>query len=289
MSTVTISRKGIGGPKTPEGKARSSRNAIKHGLTSREPVLLPHESREAWEQFSHDFVESLHPEGAAELALAEEMALTLWRNRRAPVYQAAMTAQALRDAEHFHQLETRHLSPEARARQLELIRAETVLPAASQLERLLKYEAQLDRKFDRLFRQFFKLEAIREKVSAAGSSASQNPTLTQQRTELSPVSTDPPLAPESPQSKTDKTNSPAIAALQSDKTNSPAPSNPVPPTSEIAQTNKTNSHAMEPAQIASPKSQISNPKAPRPTLGSEANPICGYVRLGGQWIPYGRK
>jgi len=37
MPTATASRKGIGGPKTPEGKRRVSLNALKHGLTAESP------------------------------------------------------------------------------------------------------------------------------------------------------------------------------------------------------------------------------------------------------------
>ena len=36
------------GPKTPEGKARSSKNALKHGLTSEE-LILPGENPEAYD------------------------------------------------------------------------------------------------------------------------------------------------------------------------------------------------------------------------------------------------
>jgi len=54
-------RSGIGGVKTPEGKAVSSRNNLKHGMYSRLPFyLLPDESQEEYDAL-HDRLRTLYP------------------------------------------------------------------------------------------------------------------------------------------------------------------------------------------------------------------------------------
>jgi len=59
------------GPRTPEGKARSSRNALKHGLLSSQ-ILLEHESAEELEALREGLYEELQPIGALEETLVEK-------------------------------------------------------------------------------------------------------------------------------------------------------------------------------------------------------------------------
>ena len=54
------------GPVTAEGKARSSRNALKHGLTSKD-LIVREDEKEAFEQLQADLRAQLTPEGALEL------------------------------------------------------------------------------------------------------------------------------------------------------------------------------------------------------------------------------
>src|SRR4051812_17110843 len=75
------------GPKTPSGKARSSRNAARHGFRS-ELAVLPFEQADAWEQHRDGVVRSLAPVGTLEEALAVRAALCLWRLQRVAVYEA---------------------------------------------------------------------------------------------------------------------------------------------------------------------------------------------------------
>jgi hypothetical protein len=69
------------GPKTLEGKAASSKNAIKHGLLSDE-ALLPGEDKGKFEQFAGQLRAELGPQGELELALVERVIGLLWRLRR---------------------------------------------------------------------------------------------------------------------------------------------------------------------------------------------------------------
>jgi hypothetical protein len=80
-----------GGPKTPEGKAAVSRNAVTHGLTSYSG-LLPGEKLEAFADLRARVFAELAPGSAIEIELAERIASLLWRLRRVPAFEAALLA-----------------------------------------------------------------------------------------------------------------------------------------------------------------------------------------------------
>jgi hypothetical protein len=84
------------GPKTDGGKARSSKNALRHGLRSDLPVL-PGERAEDWQAHRDGIVGSLAPAGGLETALAERVALSLWRLRRVASYETAVTALGIEE------------------------------------------------------------------------------------------------------------------------------------------------------------------------------------------------
>jgi len=69
------------GPETPEGKRRSSQNALSHGLLS-DCVVLQCESREAFEDLLAQHIEHFGPLDGVEFGMIEEMASSYWRLRR---------------------------------------------------------------------------------------------------------------------------------------------------------------------------------------------------------------
>jgi len=81
------------GPRTEEGKARSSMNALTHGLSAADPVL-PDEDREAFEKLVQDFVDEYQPQNATEIRLSRELASISWRLDRIPALEAALLASA---------------------------------------------------------------------------------------------------------------------------------------------------------------------------------------------------
>lgn len=70
------------GPRTPEGKAISSRNALKHGLAAKAVVIFDEDAAE-YESFRAGFVERLAPADAVEEFLVDRIAACAWRLRRA--------------------------------------------------------------------------------------------------------------------------------------------------------------------------------------------------------------
>ena len=54
------------GPKTPEGKARSSRNALRHGLRARTFCLVPEDDPEEWRRHVQDLEAGYGPSDAVE-------------------------------------------------------------------------------------------------------------------------------------------------------------------------------------------------------------------------------
>jgi hypothetical protein len=87
-----------GGPKTPEGKARSSKNATKHGLTSPHPFIIEGlESPEEWEEFKLGYIQDLQAEGVPQTELAVNIAWGHWKLRRARLYENAIVSEQVDD------------------------------------------------------------------------------------------------------------------------------------------------------------------------------------------------
>ncbi len=81
------------GPVSPEGKATSSRNALKTGLTGH-TVLLPGDDAELYEAKLLHCVEAYNPVGEKETALVQALADTEWRIARIPGLEYGIYALA---------------------------------------------------------------------------------------------------------------------------------------------------------------------------------------------------
>ena len=121
------------GPRTPQGKERSKYNAIKHGIFSKLVVL---ENEVPWEYKSlrDELVEHFQPQTAIEELLVEKLAVFVWRHRRLIAAEAVQI-----------KANTRFLS--------EL--------GANWLDRMLRYEASLERAFDRALNQLERQQRMR--------------------------------------------------------------------------------------------------------------------------------
>ena len=77
------------GPRTKEGKSRSSRNAVTFGIYSAADFVLPEDNR-IYHLFCENFQKELSPEGPFEQTLAAEIVHAAWRLRRCSVVESNM-------------------------------------------------------------------------------------------------------------------------------------------------------------------------------------------------------
>jgi hypothetical protein len=112
------------GPRTPEGKAKVSLNAVKTALTG-VTVLLPTDDAVQYEQFVARYLKRFKPVGVEEETLVQLITDSLWRMLRIPSLEAAIWAKGLLEfADAFDH------------------RPEAERPALIRAEILLKYEKQ---------------------------------------------------------------------------------------------------------------------------------------------------
>ena len=77
------------GPRTGAGKQRSSKNAMKHGLLSRD-VMLGDEDANEFDVFEREMRKALRPRGGLERSLAARAIAAAWRLRRFERIEALM-------------------------------------------------------------------------------------------------------------------------------------------------------------------------------------------------------
>src|SRR5947208_13775361 len=93
------------GPQTPEGKAKSSLNAVQTGLPGR-TVLLPSDDAAAYEAHVARFFKEYAPTNEQEQALVQSIADTEWRLLRIPALEMGIYAVGrLELASNFQQAE----------------------------------------------------------------------------------------------------------------------------------------------------------------------------------------
>src|ERR1700761_378654 len=128
------------GPTSPEGKAKSSLNAVKTGLTGR-TVLLPGEDAEAYETHIASFFATHKPVADEEHKLVQSLADTEWRLLRIPALEYGIYALGrLEFAEEFPQED-----PERTDRSVGVVRAwEAIRKHLIEAKIFLAYQRQLN-------------------------------------------------------------------------------------------------------------------------------------------------
>ena len=119
------------GPKTPQGKAAVSMNALRHGLRARS-VLLPGEDRNEFTQLCDDLEVEWHPQSRTEQFYVEQMAVSQWKLCRMEVTEVNIFKDA-----------------DSAKNQLSL------------LDRLWQAECRLERSYARAQRELQRLQASR--------------------------------------------------------------------------------------------------------------------------------
>jgi len=84
------------GPKTPEGKKRSSRNAVKHGLLASH-IVLDDESAKTFKKEMNFHLDRLQPADGMEQGPIEDMVAARWRHSRALAIESRMLQNACND------------------------------------------------------------------------------------------------------------------------------------------------------------------------------------------------
>jgi hypothetical protein len=131
------------GPKTQAGKAKTSLNALRHGLTG-QLVVMPTEDFEAYERHLKLFTDEYHPQGITESHLVQALADASWRLNRVAVLETNLLTRCI-----AHPLPFRIDPPPD----------QNAMSIASALESQSKALANLSMHSQRLSNQFEKTEA----------------------------------------------------------------------------------------------------------------------------------
>lgn len=149
------------GPRTPQGKARSARNALKHGIYASAAAAIPgghfEEKQAEVDAFIDTIVDALDPRDGLEEAQAERIAVYYLQLRRLNRFEAealvAATADVSPESKLLHDIEGRSRSPADEAL------AESALKALDGvLERASRIDSRLGRYLEQALVIYYQLQ-----------------------------------------------------------------------------------------------------------------------------------
>ena len=133
------------GPATPEGKAISARNSLRHGLRAK-AIVLPDESQEEFFELLEDYLQRFQPADRVESDLVTSMAVTRWRLLRIAAIESGLLAKGIEMAKEYDHDD--HLSY-------------AFTTQGGSLANLTRYENSLNRTFDLALKQLQLLQKSR--------------------------------------------------------------------------------------------------------------------------------
>jgi hypothetical protein len=209
------------GPKSPETRAISSQNALRHGFTACNTTLLKCENPDEFEDSIAQHFSAYHPADAAQEALVNEMISARWRMRRLRVVETQLIdLEMLRN---HSEIEEKYEEPDTTMQLAEALRA--LLDHAHALSLISRYESRLFRMYDRAYRVLRELQ----RPNNPGPQAIHPADPVQTEPQPNPGITLVPTAAE-PELKNEETNppaSPAARCLPSSRTPQPHDSNKI--------------------------------------------------------------
>jgi hypothetical protein len=142
------------GPITPEGKARSSQNALKHGLSSRQ-IVIETEDEEEWLEFRDECRQTFSPVGAIELGYADEFAASRWRLNRCLGIETSIFD---------HEFAMQKIYDEKRCSEMDDLAktGKAFRSAQDNLTALGRYETRIRRSGERALTNLLKLQSTRQ-------------------------------------------------------------------------------------------------------------------------------
>ena len=124
------------GPRTAQGKAASSMNALRHGLRAR-TVVLPGENQEDFDQLHAALQDQYQPQTPSEQLLVDQAAIAQWKLVRAEAFEAQTFAG----------------EPDPKAR-------------LAAFDRITQVQCRLERAFFKAYKELDRIKTAREKQSA---------------------------------------------------------------------------------------------------------------------------
>ena len=165
------------GPRSAAGKAASSANALVHGFTAARTLVLADEDEAVFHALRQDVIADLDPLDVVQAALAQRIAILLWRLERASRLEAEIFEYGELRAQRSRERAQGDGEPgDPCGSDDEEMRAGAPLAAllvedeasARAFERLARHEGALQRALERTLREFTRLRAGTAAAAEAG-------------------------------------------------------------------------------------------------------------------------
>ena len=153
------------GPLTRRGKTNSSKNALKHGILSKEVLIKEgrfSESRAQFNRLRAGLVDYFQPQGVMEEILVEKITVAYWRLRRCAVAERGHIVQDLTHLEYDRQIEKAAWAWKRAKEFSQSYLLPAYVPPVATMDRLLRYEATQHRSLDKALVQLERLQRQRK-------------------------------------------------------------------------------------------------------------------------------